>query len=116
METVTELPPVIPTCVDFCFRCHQCCLQTAMNHCLVMGGEHIEPEHFRLMMNCAEICQACANLQLSGSAFSDQQCAVCAAICEECAVSCERIGRMDVCVQACLDCAKSCRSMASTEQ
>jgi len=74
-------------CIEACSRCHQVCLQTAMNHCLNTGGKHVEAEHFRLMMNCAEICEACA-------------------------ASCERIGAMDECVKACRDCAESCREMA----
>ena len=30
--------------------CYQECLSTAMIHCLEMGGEHTEPDHFRLMI------------------------------------------------------------------
>ncbi|WP_246534858.1 four-helix bundle copper-binding protein [Methylomonas paludis] len=76
-------------------------------------GKHVEAEHFRLMMSCAEICQASANLQLGGSVFHQRVCGVCAEICEACAVSCEKIGGMDECVKACLACAESCRHMAS---
>ena len=54
-------------CVTACNHCHQVCLQTAMNHCLKTGGKHVEAEHFRLIMSCAEICQTSANFQLSGS-------------------------------------------------
>jgi len=100
-------------CIDACSRCHQVCLQTAMNHCLNSGGKHVEAEHFRLMMNCAEICQTSANFQLSSSHFQHRLCEVCAEVCEACAASCERIGAMDECVKACRDCAESCREMAS---
>ena len=108
-QTITSMQH----CIDACTRCHQLCLQTAMTHCLQMGGKHVEPTHFTLMLNCAEVCQASANLQLSGSDFVPRLCAVCAEICEACAVSCEAVGSMDECAQACRDCAESCASMAA---
>lgn len=75
-------------CIEACSHCHQVCLQTALNYCLEAGGKHVEAAHFRLMMNCAEICEACAD-------------------------DCEKIGDMDECVKACRACAESCRQMAS---
>lgn len=100
-------------CLRNCQECHTVCLQMAMNHCLEMGGKHVEPAHFRLMMNCAEICQTCANFMLSGSGLHKLTCGVCAQICQRCADDCERIGDMDECVQACRRCAESCRQMAA---
>lgn len=100
-------------CIDNCSSCHQICLKTAMNHCLQVGGEHLEPNHFRLMMDCAKICATSAAFQLSGSAFSKQICAVCAKICEACAQSCEEVGDMEECVRACRKCAESCFEMAA---
>lgn len=100
-------------CIDACTHCHQTCLQMAMTHCLQLGGQHVEPEHFALMLQCAELCQTCANFQLSGSAHAMALCAVCAEMCEACADSCEAIGDMDACVSACRACAESCASMAA---
>lgn len=99
-------------CIDACGYCHEICLQTAMTHCLAVGGKHVEAGHFRLMINCAEICQTAANLMLSGSAHHAAVCAACADICDACADSCEQIGDMDGCVEACRECAESCREMA----
>lgn len=107
-HTITSMQP----CIEACTHCHQVCLQTAMTHCLQIGGKHIESDHFSLMLTCAEICQTSANLQLSGSEFVPKLCALCAEICEACATSCEAIGEMDDCVQACRKCAQSCASMA----
>jgi hypothetical protein len=90
-------------------------LQTAMNHCLEVGGRHVEAEHFRLIMNCAEICQTSANFQLSSSSLHHLVCGVCAKVCEACALSCENIGGMNECVEACKKCAESCRQMAGTQ-
>lgn len=83
-----------------------------MTHCLQVGGSHTEPDHFTLMLNCAEICQLSANLQLCGSGFVPKFCALCAEVCEACAVSCEAVGGMDECAAACRKCAESCASMA----
>ena len=99
-------------CIRNCQECHATCLSIAMNHCLEMGGKHVEPEHFRLMMACAEICQTSANFMLIGTDLHTRTCAVCAEVCERCADDCERIGDMEECVEACRRCAQSCRQMA----
>lgn len=101
------------SCIDNCTRCAQVCLQTAMNQCLEMGGRHVEPEHFRLMINCAEICQLSANFMLSNSRFHNRTCEVCAEICEACAMDCQSIGDMEECASTCRQCAESCKQMAS---
>jgi hypothetical protein len=100
-------------CIKNCLDCHHICLETAMNHCLETGGKHTEPAHFRLMINCAEICQTSANFMLSGSELHHLTCGVCAQICEKCAENCERLGEMDECVETCRRCAESCRKMAA---
>lgn len=84
-----------------------------MNHCLVMGGKHTEPAHFRLMLNCAEICQTSANFMLSGSGLHHITCKACAEVCRLCAESCEAVGEMEECVKACRTCAESCSKMAA---
>lgn len=103
-------------CIDNCRNCHQVCLDMAMNHCLKTGGKHTEPEHFKLMITCAEICLACANVQTIESKFSMDLCGVCADVCDACAQSCEELDQMEECVQACRKCAESCRSMSSVAQ
>lgn len=100
------------SCIQACSDCHQVCLQTALTHCLNSDGKQVEAEHFRLMMNCAEICQASVNFQLSNSQFQHRLCEVCAEICAACAESCEKIGGMEECVKVCNACAESCRHMA----
>src|SRR5947209_5801292 len=59
--------PNTEDCITHCLDCHHICLEMAMNHCLELGGKHVAPAHFRLMLNCAEICQTSANFMLSGS-------------------------------------------------
>ena len=108
-----QMSPEMQSCIDECLRCHSACLSMAMNHCLEAGGRHVEPEHFRLMIACAEICQTSANFMLIGTDHHKHVCRECAEICEECARSCEQIGDMQECVDACRRCAESCRKMAA---
>ena len=102
----------IQQCIEECLNCHRVCLQEAMNHCLEAGGQHTEPTHFRLMINCAEICQTSANFMLSSSPHHAKVCGVCAEICTACAESCAAIPDMEMCAQTCRRCAESCRQMA----
>ncbi len=95
-------------------QCHRVCQQTALNHCLEAGGAHVEPAHYRLMLNCAEICQTSANFQLGSSSFSAQVCGVCAEVCLACAMSCKKVGGMSDCVEACDHCAQTCAKMAES--
>ncbi|MGZ4959035.1 MAG: four-helix bundle copper-binding protein [Methylomonas sp.] len=112
-KTMHGMQHSMQSCIDDCMNCHQICLQTAMNHCLETGGKHVQPEHFRMMICCAEICQAAANFMLSSSAFHHHLCGVCAEVCDACAQDCRTLGGMDECVQACMSCAESCRQMSS---
>ena len=99
-------------CIQECLNCHATCLREAMNHCLEAGGAHVEPNHFRLMINCAAICQTSADFMLSGSPHHKLTCGVCAQVCAACADSCEEVGGMDECAQTCRQCAESCQHMA----
>jgi hypothetical protein len=78
-------------CIAECLRCYQTCLSTAMGHCLEIGGQHTEPQHFSLMMACAEICRTSAHFMLLGSELHKLTCRECAEICERCAADCERV-------------------------
>lgn len=100
-------------CMENCKECSEMCYRTALNQCLTMGGQHVEAEHFKLMLECAKICETSACLQVSNSRFSRQLCGVCAQVCEACAESCEQVGDMDACVDMCRRCAESCRAMAA---
>lgn len=99
--------------VAACNLCHQRCLQAAVNY--KTGEKPIEIEHFRLMMNCAEICQMSANFQLSNPDFHRYLYGICADVCEMSATSCEQIGGMNECVTACRDCAASCQQMVNIQ-
>jgi hypothetical protein len=110
----TQADPEMQTCIQNCLACHSICLETVM-HCLHQGGKHAEPAHIRLLMDCAEICQASANFMLRHSLFHIYTCDVCADICEACADDCEQFTDdtlMQKCAEICRRCAASCREMA----
>lgn len=114
MESAMQSNPDMQRCIQDCLNCHSVCLQMATNMCLETGGRHTEPAHFRLMLNCAEICQTAANFMLTGSELHDRVCDVCAHVCTACAESCEQLGDMQECVDACRRCAQSCEGMAAS--
>lgn len=107
-----KVNPEMQDCIETCLDCFKTCQQTALQHCLPMGGKHVEQEHFRLMFDCAEICRSAATLMINGSPFHHQLCGVCAEICRACAESCKAIEEMEDCAKVCEQCADSCERMA----
>ena len=99
-------------CIDACLRCYRTCLEMAMTHCLQLGGRHVEPRHFRIMMACAEICRTAAHFMLMRSEHETHICRECAEICAQCARDCAALGDMEDCVEQCRLCASQCRRMA----
>jgi hypothetical protein len=114
MPHQSPLNPNMQRCITACTECHHVCLQMAMTHCLQLGGKHVEEEHLKLMMNCAEICQTAGNFMLTNSPLHGAVCQACAEVCNACAQSCEEVGDMDECVKACRECAESCEQMAAS--
>lgn len=108
-----HLDPAMKACIDACLACQTTCLDMAMNHCLNVGGPHVEQEHFRTMIACADICATSARFMMMGSKHHPHVCRECAEICRECAASCARLDGMQACVDACKACAESCEAMAA---
>lgn len=102
-------------CIQDCTRCHTVCLESVV-YCLNKGGKHAQPDHIRLLLDCAEICQTSANFMLRMSPQHGLTCGACAEICDRCADSCNSFMddlQMQACAQVCRKCAASCREMAS---
>jgi hypothetical protein len=99
-------------CVEAALHCHKTCLGMAMTHCLDEGGEHVAPQHFRLMIDCAAICATTADFIMHKSQFHRQLCALCADVCNACAQDCMELDGMEECVEACRRCSQACRDMA----
>lgn len=112
----SQMSAQMQQCLDDCLKCHQTCLETVM-YCLSMGGKHANDAHIRMMLDCAEICQASANMMMRNSEFSERLCGVCAEVCIRCAEDCEQFGddeRMKACAEACRRCAESCQTMTAS--
>ena len=104
----------LQSCIDLCQHCHEICVET-LTHCLEKGGDHAEPNHVGLMLDCAEICQTSANFMMRESNLHIEVCRACAAICARCAEDCakfENDEEMALCAEACRACAAACREMA----
>lgn len=108
-----KLSSEIRSCIEDCHACATTCLSDAVQHCLSKGGRHTEPQHFKLMLDCAEMCQTAVNFMARGSEHVAHICRECAEICRACAASCEALGDMPECVEACRRCAQSCDTMAA---
>lgn len=109
----THASAEMTACIQACLDCYRHCQHTALTHCLEMGGRHVEPSHFRLMMDCAEICRASAAMMINDSPYHAETCRLCAQICRDCAQSCRDVGDMEDCVRACEQCADACEAMAA---
>jgi hypothetical protein len=113
---MSPISPEMRNCIEECLKCHSLCIETT-GYCLQKGGKHAEEFHMRLLADCAEMCQTCANFMLRGSELYFKTCAVCADVCVSCAVSCEHFKgdeMMSRCAEECRRCAESCRRMATS--
>lgn len=103
-------------CIDACSDCSNTCVRT-LQHCLREGGQHAERKHITLMLDCAQMSRTSADFMLRGSGLHGMTCALCAEICDQCAISCSAIDgdrQMYECAQQCRACSAACRRMASS--
>lgn len=101
-------------CIDLCSECSDVCQETFANHCLEVGGEHVEQSHARLMLDCAQICRTAADFMIRNSRYHSFVCGTCAEICEACADSCAEMDtpEMKRCAEIFRRCAEECREMS----
>jgi hypothetical protein len=101
-------------CAHACHECQDVCL-ALVPHCLERGGEHAEPEHMNLLLDCIAICGTAHDLLHRGSEMHHETCRACAAICRRCGDQCDRLGddpQMIRCAEECWRCADLCRQMS----
>ncbi len=117
-ETHMQDTDRMKVCVELCWSCRTECQQTLVYHCLEMGGEHLEKEHVKLMLDCIEICQTAADFMDRQSELHAVVCKACAIVCEACAESCEAIEdeKMKQCAEACRKCSESCNEMSQMQK
>lgn len=112
---VSEAGERLERCLEACIDCHAVCLST-MDYCLEQGGEHVKPDHIRLLLDCADISQSCADFMLRSSEMAMDVCELCAEVCDKCAASCGQFQddpEMQECAAACAECAQICRDLAN---
>jgi len=102
----------VQDCMEALGHCHALCLSTASVHCLESGGEHVRPQHFRLMLDCAAACAFAADALARKSQFHNRICALAADIAETCGSDCDRLGGMEACAAACREAARLCAEAA----
>lgn len=112
--THTQSSVDLRDCIRECEECHDICAET-VSYCLQKGGDHAEPDHIRLLLDCAEICQTSANFMLRVSDLHTETCRACAVVCQRCAESCQRMtndAQVKRCAEVCRRCGESCERMA----
>jgi hypothetical protein len=102
--------PEVDACLDACVDCSRVCRQH-VRHCLELGEAHAEPAHIGMLLTCATVCDATAQLVALDSEWHPTHADLCAQVCDECADACEDMEDMEACVEACRACAEACRSM-----
>lgn len=110
-EETYEVDEEIKRCVTDCFSASIKCRETLM-YCIQMRDRHSEPDHLSLLMDCADISEATANMMLRESDFDDEMAELNAQICARCAESCESFGD-DLMMS---DCARLCRKSEASSR
>ena len=100
-------------CIERCEDCHDVCME-AVPGFLQGSRAHGQYLLVRLLLDCAQICDATRELMLRSSDFYRQLCDLCAQVCERCAQACEREGADPMlarCAEECRRCAAACRDV-----
>ena len=103
-------------CKENCHQCFEVCSLT-LNYCVAKGGNHVDPAHVSLLMDCIEICRVSEVFLMNGSKYHVLTCGACTRICDDCATSClsfdDPDGVMAECAAVCTKCAESCAEMSN---
>lgn len=109
------MTPEMERCARQCRVAEKDCVQ-AMTFCLEKGGKYSRLEIIRALLDCAEMCQTCANALDRDSEIADRECGICAEACEKCAEALEKLGAeppIQACAKACRRCSDECRKIAA---
>jgi hypothetical protein len=85
----TQMTQEMKECLANCLECHRICTET-VTHVLHGGHVHSEAKHLVALLDCAQICNACAAL-CEEHPDPDGEMKLCARICRTCAESCSRM-------------------------
>ena len=104
-----DLEPETKTCVAALQACHATCLQFATFDCMQGNYPRVGPNQFRLMLDCAELCQTAANFLIRDSDHYLRVCREALVICEDLASDCRKFPGMEAILAACDECVSACR-------
>ena len=114
---MTHMTSEMQACVQACMDCHRACTEMMMQ-CMKMGN--CDSNAMKTMMDCAQMCQMCADFMMRDSMMSPKVCMMCEEMCRMCAAACEPMAKNDSmmmdCMKACLACAETCKTMAMKAQ
>jgi hypothetical protein len=97
-----------------CAECSVICMET-FHYCLRKGGDHREPAHLQLLLDCSRMCNATSEFLATDSFYRTELAMICSEICDACALDCEQFEddeQMHACAQACQALAVSCRRVS----
>lgn len=90
--------------------CARTCNET-LAYCLEQGGDHVEAEHIKSMIDCIDVCTVTARLHERESPLHKQAMELCAQACKTCEESCEEFEgdeTMQLCADTCRQCYEHC--------
>jgi uncharacterized protein DUF326 len=101
------------SCIDACMRCAEACEFCATSD-LREQDVKMMVSCAQINRECAAVCWTSAAIMSMDGQFAKQYCMQCADICDACAEECERhdVDHCKRCAQACHNCAQECRRMA----
>jgi hypothetical protein len=111
--------PSLLACIEACNDCHRALRGFAREGARSGPGSPGDRTMWRLMLDCAEVCEATATFLRAGSVFTPQLAEACLHLCDECAAACEAAApttAMDACAAACRRCAQACFAMSARMQ
>ena len=108
----THLPSGMLECVEACMACLVVLRAYARSGARAGPGSTVDRALWRLMLDCAEVCEATASFLRAESTFPPQLTESCTQLCDECAAACESAAPaspgLEACSAACRRGAKAC--------
>ena len=101
------------SCIDNCFEAAQAS-EWCADECIQLGDPAMA-SCITLCRDVADLSTIHARLMARGSSYEADLAAICAKLCEECALECEQFDHehCQVCAEVLHTCASSCREMAA---
>lgn len=102
---------------DHCLECFRACSE-AMAHTIDLRRQHWEHEHYRILLDCIDVCKTTAGFLIRQSDYYKDICSVCALICKETTKCCQEFGNDPFMLKAgdiASKCAKSCLALTQNQ-